>query len=267
MAVASLPQVVRRALTPPVRFGRDWLRRFAEIQGVDRAMALGGQSFTALIPLVIVYASVAPGRDGRDFSDSLVERFDLEGAAADSLREAFSPSDAVESGVTTGSAVLLLIAALSFTRALQRLYETANELPGMGIRGTPYGLAWLLFLAIVISVRPVALDELSGAWLGAATLAIGGSLWLATPYLLLARRIAWQRLMATAVLTTVGMTALGAASLLWIPRTVEASAAQFGVIGVAFALLSWLVAAGFVLVIAATGCAVVDERLRPERTP
>jgi membrane protein len=49
------------------------------------------------------------------------------------------------------------------------------------------------------------------------------------------------------------------------PHTVAASAAQFGVIGIAFALLSWLVGAGMVLVFAAAGGATIEEHLRRRR--
>jgi membrane protein len=44
------------------------------------------------------------------------------------------------------------------------------------------------------------------------------------------------------------------------PHTVSDSAQLYGVIGVAFALLSWLVAAGFVLVGCAAAGAVAGER-------
>ena len=44
------------------------------------------------------------------------------------------------------------------------------------------------------------------------------------------------------------------------PRAVQESAECYGVIGIAFAMLSWLVAAGFVLVGSAAGGAVLAER-------
>jgi membrane protein len=92
-----------------------------------------------------------------------------------------------------------------------------------------------------------------------------GVLWLGTPYILLARRVPWRRLMPTACITGIGMTALALSTAVWMPRTVAASSQQFGVIGVAFALLSWLVAAGVVLVLSAAGGVVIDERLRARR--
>ena len=67
-------------------------------------------------------------------------------------------------------------------------------------------------------------------------------LWLITPYLLLGRRLHWLRLLPVAVLSVIGMTGVGIWSVLWMPHTIAASADQFGVIGIGFALLTWFVA-------------------------
>jgi membrane protein len=61
------------------------------------------------------------------------------------------------------------------------------------------------------------------------------------------------------------MTALSVGSVIWMPRTVSSSAEQFGAIGVAFSLLTWLVGGGLVLVVATAGGAVIDERLGHRR--
>jgi membrane protein len=49
------------------------------------------------------------------------------------------------------------------------------------------------------------------------------------------------------------MTALAGFSIVYLPHSLSSSAKQFGTIGVAFVMLSWLVLAGFVLVGSATG--------------
>jgi membrane protein len=94
------------------------------------------------------------------------------------------------------------------------------------------------------------------------SLGIAGVFWLVTPHVLLAGRVSWRRLVPTALITGFGMTVLSVCSAIWMPRSVAASAQQFGVMGVAFALLSWLAAAGGVLVAAAACGAVIDGRLR-----
>ena len=82
-------------------------------------------------------------------------------------------------------------------------------------------------------------------------------IWLLTPFVLLSRRIPWRALVPTGVLTGIGMTAFGIGSVVYMPRAIEESADRYGSIGIAIALVSWLVGAGFVLV----GCAVVGAVL------
>jgi len=247
-----------------VDLARSWATRFLDVQGVDRAMALAAQAFSALIPLLIVSSAVISREDGQSFADDLIDRFDLSGSAADSVELAFTSSQTVEDSISVLGLLLLIVAGLSFTRGLQRLYEGAYGLPSRGYRSTPWGLAWLALIALYATLRPVLAGVFDdGAVRAGVSLALAAATWTITPYLLLARRIEWRRLVAGAVLAAVGMTALGASSVIWLPQTISSSAEQFGAIGVAFALLSWVVGAGFVLVAAATGGAVIAERGRP----
>src|SRR4051794_18797960 len=135
---------------PVVRFFRDWIERFFAVQGIDRAMAIAAQSYSAFLPLLIVYASLLPRSDNASFADLLVDRFELRGAAARSVEQAFAPAGAVQSGVTALSLVLLLVSTLSFTRGLQRLYEGAFGLAGLGMRNTPRALMWLGIVAVSV---------------------------------------------------------------------------------------------------------------------
>jgi membrane protein len=186
---------------------RDWIERFLAVQGVDRAMAIGAQAYTALFPLLIVYISISPLKSGRSMSQMLIDRLELDGSAADSVRQAFAPVGTVQSGVTVLSVALLLFSGLSFTRGLQRLYEGSFSLPTLGVKNTKWGVLWLLTVTAV------------GIW-----------------------------------------------SVLWMPHTIASSADQFGVIGIGFALLTWMVAVAGVLVVAATGGALVSDRIGPRQT-
>ena len=81
-----------------------------------------------------------------------------------------------------------------------------------------------------------------------------------TPYLLLGRRIRWQRLVPSATLTAIGMAGIAVWSVIWMPHTFASSAAQFGVIGIGFALLTWFVAVAVVIVVTTTGGAAIADR-------
>jgi membrane protein len=267
MSSGTSPSVSRRSprrlLAGPIEFGRACTVRFLALQGIDRAMALAAQAFTALIPLMIVYSALVEAH-GHDFAERLVTDFHLHGSAARAVRDAFAPAGAVASQTSVFGALLLVVSALSFTRALQRLYQLTWDQRPLGLAAAKWGLAWLVLVVAVLTFRPLVLYAVHGVWRLVLSLAFAAAVWLITPYVLLGRRVGWRRLMPTALMTAVGITTLSISSAVWLPRTIVSSAEQFGVIGVAFALLSWLVGAGVVLVgTAACGRALEDWRRTP----
>ncbi len=245
-------------MKPIRRLIENAIERFIELEGIDRSMALAGQAFAALLPLMIVIASLSP-TGGADLSAGLVSTFHLRGSSAESLRAAVAQPPEQERGISSLSFVILLVSSLSFTRALQRLYVRAWRLPALGWRGNVHGLAWIVGLTTYLGLLPVVASLVSGApAVGLHTLA-GVGLWLATPWILLGRRLPWTVLLPQAMLTAVSMSVLSVGSALWMPRAVASASEQFGTIGVAFALLSWLLLAGGVLVGAAAMGAVAGQ--------
>jgi membrane protein len=238
-----------------------WLERLAGMQFVDRSVGVGAQAFAALIPLLIVYSAVVPIADARSFAQRLIDKLKLTGAAAESVRQAIAPSGTVAEGVSALGFLLLIVSALSFARALQRMYESAYRLPASGIRGTPWHLLWIALIPAYLSLRPVVASLSGGIWhaIGSLLLALGA--WLLTPYILLGRRLSWRQLAPVALITAAGMTGVSIASLIYLPHSLSASARNFGTIGVAFAILGWLVSAGFVLGGSAAAGAIVLEQL------
>jgi membrane protein len=257
---------VRSWVVAAIAFGRSWFDRFLSVQGLDRAMALSAQAFSALIPLIIVYSALAPRKQGDDFASELIDRFNLTGSAAATVHAAFTSPSTVQSSINVLSVLFVIIAALSFSRGMQRLYEGAYRHPTLGMRNTGRGLIWLLTIVVYLSLRPLLADIFSGTLLKiVVSLALGAALWTATPYLLLGGRLDWHDLVPGAFLTAIGMSAVSVTSVIWFPRSITASADQFGSMGVAFALLSWLFAAACVLVATATGGAVINEQLEARR--
>src|SRR6185295_7397503 len=94
-----------------------------------------------------------------------------------------------------------------------------------------------------------ALDGVLQGLVGVVS-SLGGALMigLVTPYVLLGRRVSGRQLLLQAALTAVGLTALGAWTAIYMPHAIGSSAASYGVIGVAFAMLTWLWGLGIVLV-------------------
>jgi uncharacterized BrkB/YihY/UPF0761 family membrane protein len=69
-----------------------------------------------------------------------------------------------------------------------------------------------------------------------------------------------------AVLTAVGLALLGVGSAYYMPDAMSSSGRQFGFIGVAFVLLSWLFAAAAVLVVAAVIGAEATKSMAGEKS-
>jgi membrane protein len=251
----------------PVRI----LRRYVAIRGTERALVIGGQCFTAIIPLLIVVVTLTSSADGEALARSINMRFHLTGAAEDAVNTLFGKPPGAESAITLGSVILLIASGLSLSRTLQRTYEAAWELSPRGLRGTLNGLAALGILLSQIMLLSLLASLLRSVPAGSvltflvrAALAVG--LWLALQYVLLARRIPWRRLVPGALVAGLGQQLVTAASAVWMPHLITTNTARYGVIGVAFALLSWLLVVAFVLVAAA---AVSGElgRATPTTTP
>lgn len=250
---------VPERLRPLHGFGLRAYERMVAVDGIDRAIAIGALSFTALFPMLIVYASLLTSGDGFELSNRLIDRFNLSGSTADTLQGAFQAP--AGSNIAVIGAILVVLTALSFTRAMQRLYETCWGLERRGLRGSGWGLLWLAELILWLGLQPTLDSRLPVGIHAAASLALAALLWLSTPYLLLGRRIHYRTLAPGAALTAVAMTLAGYVSVIAMPEIVSSSSAEFGTIGVAFALLTWLTGIAMVIM----GCAVLSAELAQSR--
>ena len=244
-----------------MRFAERAVRRFFDIEGSVQSTVLAAQAFTSLIPFMVVVAAFAPGNG--DLADRLVDRFDLSGASARSVQQLFASSGETKSAVTWISIVILLLSALSFTRALQRVFQRAYGYDKGGVRDIPRGLGWIVALIawlIVSSPLKGSLEDVGGVVFAVALSSVlGFVLWLGTPMLLLGERD-WRHLAPGALSSALLAVALSIASGIYVPLVMTWSADRYGLIGIAFALQSWLLVAAFVVVIGAVVGATVVER-------
>lgn len=245
-----------------VDFGESSLRRFLEVEGTLQATVLAAQAFTSLIPFTVVASALLPGEG--DTAERIVDRFDLEGSAARSVEQLFGDAGQVESAVTWVSVIILILSALSFTRALQRMYQRSYGTAARNWREEWRGLVWLAgFAAFLIVSSPLksALSDVGGAVFALLVSTVTGfAIWLWTPYILLGS-IEWRRLAPGAVISAVLGALLALASGIYVPVVMTWSADRYGLIGVAFSIQSWLLAAAFVVVVGAVIGAVASEKL------
>jgi membrane protein len=252
----------RRVMLGQIRLVRRSVQHFIAMDGFDRSMALAAQAFTTLIPLLIIVAATLEAGDGKNLGDRIIERFGLSGATADAVHRALPPTGTVQDSLSGLSVLILVISALSFTRALQRMYARAWDLEARGMRDSAWGLAWLAGFSLYAGLHPALHGHVSGTAGLAASLAGGTIFWLITPYVILARRLPWRRLVPQAVLVAVGLAVLRAGSAIYMPRALTSAAEQFGTIGLAFTFISWLFA-GAVVITASAAVGATLSHTRP----
>jgi membrane protein len=126
------------------------------------------------------------------------------------------------------------------------------------------GLAWIIVFAAWITITsPLRqwLEDLGGVVFAVILATVTGFfVWLGTPALLLGVRD-WDRLAPGAAVSGLLGALLGVASSVYVPIVMEWSADKYGLIGIAFALQSFLLVFAFVIVIGAVVGATVVDRL------
>jgi len=232
-------------------------------QGVDRAMVLASQAFTALIPLLILVSATVPAESEDLVSDAFVRRFGLAGQAATAVREVFAHTGSGSTGVL--SVLLLVFSGVSLSRRLQRMYLQAWGLePIRGVRGSAYAALGLVALLVEIAIlsmlravlRSIDIGELPGLL---PSMLAGTVLWTSIPWLLLDGRIPWRRLLPAGALTGISTTLFGVATTIYMPELIESYSVQYGLFGVTLALVGWLLSISMIVVTATIVAAELDR--------
>jgi membrane protein len=244
------------------------VRSFADLRGLDRAVVLSSQAFTALIPLLLLVAALSPAGRGDVVSVALIGRLGLSGDAADAVNRLFAQPGG-DASIGLLSVLLLLFSGISLTRRMQVMYRQAWRLEPLGGMGravnTALGLSALVAgISLQYFARTLIGSLPAGAVLVPVLSAVASFLvWACVPWLLLDRRIRWRRLVPTGVLTAACSVVYGVASTIYMPPLLESYSRRYGLFGVTLALIGWLLAIA-VIVVAATAVAAEFDRA-PDR--
>ncbi len=180
------------------------------------------------------------------------------------MRDIFSPPTGTSTSIGIVGFLFLMIAALSFSRSVQRLFEQTWELSPLSVRNTFNGLLWIGGLLVYL-----AASGLIHGGLGRTHLELGAAL-LSTPLaaafllwggrVLTARRIAWRDLVPFAILGSVLLAGCSVAATVYVPHLFSSYATRYGVIGAVFAMISVL----FCLMVVVVGSAAAGREIRDE---
>ena len=230
-------------------------RRMRAINGYDRALALAAQAFAGLIPVLVAVSTLSPRPIRTSVGPTVIAALGVTGDAATALTALVTRPPAVQPLTIVGG-VLLVVSVLGFTRALQRTYLSAWGLPSTGLRGLGRGVlaatALIAGFAALVALGPV-LAGLDGhvAIELIIDAVVATLLWWPIQHVLLGGRVGWRALLPGAALDGCGQAVMLALSAFYLPSAISHASAEYGLIGVAVPVISWLVVLGVLLVLSA----------------
>ena len=238
------------------RFVMRALRDIRDLELFDRAMTLAAQAFTSILPVLIVAGSLRGSLNPE--ADSLVaNNLGLDDRTADLVQQ--SMPQQVE-GVTLTqviAALLLIVAATSFARALERCFLRVWRTPKASIR---FAWRWVAgIVAIVIGLLVVVATRNIVRGTDAISVlefileaAIWCALWWIASWVVVNRSVSLRALLPGSVLAGLGFAVATVVGRAYLPGALAASADQFGVLGLAFSYIGWLFVLMSVLLVAVT---------------
>ena len=183
---------------------------------------------------------------------------------AQATRTLFATGGEVRAAVSAIGIVIVLYSMLSFTRALQRVYlqvwRLRPQLPDALLRQATWIVGFIAYTVVLAPVRDFEHHHDLARLYAPSTIALGAVFWLWTPHVLLGKRISWRRLLPTSLLTTLAITLYSVGTALLLPAIFTKNAERYGLIGIAFGLVTWLFAYAGVVVVSAVVGGVWDQR-------
>jgi membrane protein len=238
--------------------------RMLEIEFFDRSVALAGKAFVSFFPMVIVVAAFAPEDIQTSIIDSVTMQLGLRGDALTMTREAFGSAEDVKKATSLLGLLLTIFFASSFTTALQRGFFHAWRRPKHGGLGHYYrGVVCLLAALAGIFVIGVVAGAFDGGLevgvLAVVTLAVSTGLWWFIAWFLLMGDVRARVLVPTGVFIGLATSIYAGTSVIWMPENVTSNEAQFGIFGIALALIAWFSGAASCVLAGACAGAVLAE--------
>ena len=249
------------ARSAPGRFVLRVLRDLGSLALVDRGMTLAAHVFTSILPILIVAGALRASLDPQS-GPLIAEHLGLDEATAQILQDSL-PGGAQELRVTgIAGVVLLVIAATSFARALERSLRTIWRTPAVSIRFAWRWLAALMTviigLALIVATRTVLVDDSPILAIEfVLEIVLWGALWWIASWVVVNRRVSLRELLPGSVLAGLGFAIAGMVGRVVLPPLLADSANRYGVLGMAFTYIGWLLVLACILLIAATAGRVV----------
>ncbi|HYB28919.1 MAG TPA: hypothetical protein VEF89_20070 [Solirubrobacteraceae bacterium] len=242
-------------------------KRAVETRMLDSALALASRLFVAVIPVALLVSSFLPG--GQTFAERLVTGLQLQGAGRLAAERLFATPDVVRAGMTVATCLVGAWSLMSCGGVLQRSYRSAWRLETLGSgswrRDAGRRLLWaaglVVYVGATFGLADVSAHGVVAIVRDGARIALALAFFSWGPYVVLGRQVAPRRLLPTAIAAAVALGAVAAVAPLYLPEVASASARSYGLVGFAFAFLTWLFVQALLIVGAAVAGAVIGERV------
>jgi membrane protein len=238
--------------------------RMLEMEFVDRSIALAGKAFISFFPLIIVVAAFMPAGIRASMFSAVTHRLGITGASLATVKTAFASAQDIRKATGALGLVLAFYAASSFTTALHRAYLRAWRRPPVKAAATyARGAAWLVailvYTALLGAVRGVVHGDAGIALFVVFVLALSTAMWWFTAWLMLKGQVRLRSLFPSGLITAVTLSVYGLSSTLWMPTNVTSNNNQYGIFGVALALVAWFSGAAICIIVGACAGSVLAE--------
>ncbi len=230
----------------PGRIAVESVGSFLRLEMFDRSMTIAAQFFTAVFPLLILFATWANSTNASTLGDALSLPQETQRVLEDALQGAGTASFGIL------GTLIMLASATSLSRALTRALATIWSLPRprSNLGSVWRWLAVILVLTLSIVLASATSDSLTvlpprDVWPTLASFGLDAAVALLVPWILLAGTVSLRLLAPGALLFALLMLTIRPATAVWLPHALEVSADRYGRIGVAFTYLACLYTASF----------------------
>jgi membrane protein len=249
-----LPPSLRRLV---YRANTFWLGRLVlgtmassrRVELFDRSMTIAAQVFTSVLPLLIALASLF-GWTSSDIAGVLV----VPPEARTVVEETLSSTSSTTFGAL--GVLIVIVSATSLSRALTRACAAQWDLERPSSK---LAAAWRWVAAVMaLLVTLIAAKQVyrlsiplppRNLWESVIGLLPDVAIALFIPWLLLAGAVSVRMLMPGALIFGVVMMLVRPVSSSYMPEALQASAARYGSLGVAFTYIAWLYAVAFIFLL------------------
>jgi membrane protein len=235
--------------------------RLNTLDFINQGMLFAATLLLCALPFLIVVTALS----GRSAATGIGRRLGLNGSAAGHFNHLFAPPTATSSAVIgTTSMVFFVLGGIAVASSLQALYERVFDVGPLGWKGMFRQLIWLAVVLggafLFASYWGPAVRHAGLAVFVIAALAWFIGFWWLTMWLLLAGRVSWRRLFPCALATGVFWLGMEIVFRVIMSGMVVSEDKEYGPIGIIFAIMSYLIAIGVVIILGAVVGLVWQER-------